>query len=510
VGKTRRTPSKTQVSSAGTDKSPSGKFYNKCAELFERSRTTDEVEQEIAASLERYSETSAPRYAREGRLGEQVKECHRKWSGDDQNNPLPQRPRGKQDQVAIAFAKQYADAFRYVAAWNRWLEWDGVRWQFEETLHAFDKARELLRDSLDKADAKTVAAVVTLARADRMLAATTAQWDADPWHLGTPQGTINLRTGQMRKPAPHDYITKILKVAPGGDCPRWRKFLDRITGGDVELQRYLQRVCGYALTGDISEEALFFLYGTGANGKSVFIRTITAILGDYHRTAPMETFTVSKHDRHPTDLAMLRGARLVTAMETQEGRIWDEAKIKYMTGGDRIAARFMRQDFFEYVPQFKLMIAGNHRPAIISNDEAIRRRMNLIPFMVTIPEEERDPELSKKLEREWPGILAWMVEGCLAWQRERLNPPQAVRKSMEDYLQSEDTLATWIAEYCKVGKQLWASSASLWQSWKVWTEQRNERVGSQKRFSQRLEEKGFRPGKNASDMRGFAGLRLRR
>jgi putative DNA primase/helicase len=187
---------------------------------------------------------------------------------------------------------------------------------------------------------------------------------------------------------------------------------------------YLQRAVGYALTGLTQEHALFFAYGTGANGKSVLLSTAAGLLGDYHKTAPIETFTASNSDRHPTDLASLRGARLVTATETEEGRRWAEARIKQLTGGDTISARFMRQDFFEFAPSFKLFIAGNHKPSLRSVDEAIRRRFHLVPFAVTIPSEERDSDLAEKLKDEWPGILAWLIEGCLEWQTEGLRRPK--------------------------------------------------------------------------------------
>jgi putative DNA primase/helicase len=175
------------------------------------------------------------------------------------------------------------------------------------------------------------------------------------------------------------------------------------------------------------EHALFFGYGTGANGKSVLLSTIAGTLGEYHRTAPIETFTASNADRHPTDLAGLRAARLVTATETEEGRRWAESRIKKLTGGDKVAARFMRQDFFEYRPAFKLIIAGNHKPSLRSVDEAIRRRFHLIPFSITIPPEERDPDLAEKLKDERPAILAWLIEGCLEWQTVGL---KAVQRSL--------------------------------------------------------------------------------
>jgi hypothetical protein len=213
-----------------------------------------------------------------------------------------EKPAGLEDRVALEFAKLRADDFRFVATWNRWMKYDGTRWQAEDTLCAFDEARKLCRQARN-AKAKTVAAVVTLARTDRRLAAVTDQWDADLWLLGTPAGAIDLRTAKTRPASPDDYITKITTVAPGGGCPLWLKFLTRVTGNDPESQNYLQRVCGYALTGDTSEDALFFLYGTGANGKSVFLKTIAGILGDHHKTASMETFTVTNSERHPTDPA---------------------------------------------------------------------------------------------------------------------------------------------------------------------------------------------------------------
>src|SRR5262249_10483492 len=219
-----------------------------------------------------------------------------------------------------------------------------------------------------------------------------------------------------------DYITKTTAVTPATEppaqsCQLWLEFLQRVTDGSQERQDFLQRVCGYGVTGLTSEDSLFFLYGLGANGKSVFLRAVSGAVDDYHKTASMDTFTVTFGERHPTDLAMLRGARLVTAIETEEGKRWDEAKLKHMTGGDPVPARFMRQDFFESLPQFKLLIAGNHKPAFRNVDEAIRRRVKLIPFTVTIPEAERDPQLSEKLKAEWPGILRWMIDGCLMWQR---------------------------------------------------------------------------------------------
>jgi putative DNA primase/helicase len=326
--------------------------------------------------------------------------------------------------------------------------------------------------------------------------------------LNTPAGVVDLRNGELRPAQQTDYATKITGAAPGGDCPIWRGFLHQVTGGDLELQGFLQRMLGYALTGLTREHALFFLYGTGANGKSVFLNTAASVMGDYARIAPIETFTAAQSDRHPTDLAGLRGARLVTAIETEEGRRWAESKIKTLTGGDRIAARFMRQDFFEYVPQFKLVIAGNHKPGLRSVDEAIRRRFHLIPFAVTIPPAERDSALPERLRSEWSGILAWMIQGCLQWQECGLEPPSAVLEATAAYLESEDAMAAWIDERCDRDPNGWASSTDLFTSWKTWADRAGEVAGTMKRFVANLENRGFQPQRKM-DGRGFSGLRIK-
>ena len=230
-------------------------------------------------------------------------------------------------------------------------------------------------------------------------------------------------------------------------------------------------------------------------------------MGDYHRTAPIETFTVSHGERHPTDLAGLRGARLVTAVETEEGRRWAEARIKALTGGDKIAARFMRQDFFEFAPTFKLVIAGNHKPSLRSVNEAIRRRFNLVPFTVTIPAGERDPKLREKLRTEWPGILRWLVDGSLAWQREGLSPPAAVLDATSAYLEAEDVLSMWIEECCRLAPAAWTASSKLFASWKAFAERAGEPVGSAKSFAQKLEERGLQM-KLTMKARGFMGLAI--
>ena len=323
--------------------------------------------------------------------------------------------------------------------------------------------------------------------------------------------TINLETGEEYPPRREDYCTKIAPRAPRGDCPLWCTFLNRVTDGDTELQKYLARVCGYCLTGHTHEHALFFLYGTGANGKSVFIETVAGYMGDYATTTSIETFLASHSDRHPTELAALRGTRLVVAHETETGRHWNEGRIKQLTSGDTAAARFMRQDFFNFKPTFKICIVGNHKPSLRSVDEAIRRRFHLIPFNITIPPEERDQHLTEKLKTEWGGILKWAVEGGLEWRRIGLSPPQAVQTATEEYLQAEDSFGAWLEE-CTMPGEDWTfeKSADLFTSWKAWADQASEQTMSRKAFADVMQSRGYIKKKGTGGVRGFQGIRLNR
>jgi putative DNA primase/helicase len=321
--------------------------------------------------------------------------------------------------------------------------------------------------------------------------------------------TLDLRTGLARPHRREDYNTKIAAVAADErvPIPLWTKFLETVTAHNEDLQKYLQRVAGYCMTGVTIEHVLFFLYGTGANGKGVFLNTLRGIWGDYAVVASMETFIETKYPQHSTDLAMLSGARLVTAQEVEKNKAWAEAKINSMTGGDPITARYMRQDFFTYQPKFKLMIAGNHKPSLRSVNEAIRRRLQLIPFTITIPAAERDLHLAEKLKPEWPGILNWALQGCLEWQKIGLAPPTVVREASDAYFTEEDLINTWIAECCAVDKIYSQSSGELYRSWKRWAESRGEHPGTNKAFSKSLDERGYQH-KHERDGSMFYGIAL--
>ncbi len=458
-------------------------------------------------------------------LHDRLNELIKQTSANGEPDPANGRPADyADDALALKFASRHQHRLRFVKRWDRWMIWDGKRWSPDDTLRVIDLARDIAREASSEiirnrgskaslaASSKTVSAIESLARADRRHASRAEDWDTDPWSLNTREGTIDLQTGMLRPHNPADFITKITAVGPSGDCPMWLSFLRRVFNGDESLIVYVQRMLGYSLTGSTREHALFFLYGTGGNGKGVFLNTFHRILGDYSTISAMETFTVANNERHPTEVAMLRGARLVTAQETEDGQRWAELKIKALTGGDSVTARFMRQDFFTFTPLFKLLIAGNHKPSLRSVDEAVRRRFNLIPFTVTIPKSERDPDLAEKLKEEWPGILAWAIQGCLEWQRIGLTPPSIVLEATESYLADEDTLGRFLQERCEVQDDPNAMEGlqELYASYKDWCGLSGEHVVSAKKFSQKLEDRKYeRCHAPATRRSAFRGIRLR-
>jgi putative DNA primase/helicase len=223
----------------------------------------------------------------------------------------------------------------------------------------------------------------------------------------------------------------------------------------------------------------------------------------------METFMDNRTERHPTDLAGLRGARLVTATETEQGRRWNESRIKEITGGDRITARFMHKDNFTYPPTYKLVMSGNHKPAIRNVDEAMRRRMHLIPFEVTIPRDKRDRQLQDKLLKERDGILAWALSGCMHWQRTGLSPPQTVQDATSEYFEAEDAIGRWIEDRCVISSNAKSLTAELFNDWKQWADEAGEFVGSQRRFSDLLITRGIEKWRNTIGLRGFRGIGLK-
>lgn len=412
-------------------------------------------------------------------------------------------PEFSEDDLARRFTEQHGADWRYVAVKNSWMRWDGQTWAKDETHRVWDAIRAICRTAsalvhdpkVQRAicSAKTIAAVERIAKSDRVHAATLDMWDSDPWLLNTPGGVVDLRTGAI---SPHDrslYMTKITAVSPErGTAPIWSKFLSRVLHDDADLIGFVQRIFGYGLTGHTREHALFFFYGMGRNGKGTAVNTIASIMGPYAATAQASIFMQSQFERHSTDMAMLQGARMVNASELDEGQAWAEAKIKSLTGGDPITARFMRQDNFTFLPQFSLIISGNHKPKIKNLDEAMRARLNLIPFTVQIPATERDPALPEKMKAEWPQILQWVIDGAVAWARNGLQRPQSVIDATAEYFVEQDKLGDWISENCNVGDGLKYKSSDLFKDWLTYAREHNEKdLNSQNAFNLELEKKGY-------------------
>lgn len=404
--------------------------------------------------------------------------------------------------------------WRYDHTIGRWFNWDGQCWvrddrrsaHFEIGQHLKGASRSSRQRRIESN--KTIRGVESIAASHGAIALTNDCWDSDPWLLGTPGGTVDLRTGKMMRATPDRLITKLTAVAPEqGEPIRWLHFLLEAVGGDQEILAFLKRWCGYLLTGCTREHAFVFITGPGGNGKSVFLNTVIGVLADYATTAAMETFTNSRFDRHPTELAMLMGSRLVTASETEQGRGWNEAKVKSITGGDPITARFMRQDNFTFTPQFKLMMVGNYPPSLRTVDEAMRRRLHIIAF--TGQPASPDRELGFKLKGEWPQILSWMIEGCLEWQAMGLQPPEALIGATERYFTDQDTFGLWLEEQCEVGPDKWERPSPLYRSWCEFAIAAGEQTGSQKDFKALLERRGF-PAFKSNGERGYRGLSLRK
>jgi putative DNA primase/helicase len=354
-------------------------------------------------------------------------------------------------------------------------------------------------------------AMQRLARSEPGVVVRAEDLDAHPWLLNLKNGTLDLRSAELM---PHDRSNLLTKVVPvdydaGAECPLWLAFLQRIMDGNDSLIQYLQMTVGYALTGSTAEQCLFFLYGTGANGKTTFLETLRAIAGDYSTNADFSTFSESMRNDGPrNDIARLAGARVVTAVEAGEGRRLNEPLIKSLTGSDKVTARRLYEEGFEFRPQFKLFLAANHKPVIRGTDEGIWRRVRLIPFTVHIPDEEQDKSLQAKLLGELPGILAWAVQGCQLWlERGGLGSPIEVMLATSEYRQEMDLIGAFLDECCEFGMHLSTPAAELYAGYRRWCERSGERVMSQRAFGLRITERGFSVVKSGKISR--TGLKLR-
>jgi putative DNA primase/helicase len=391
-----------------------------------------------------------------------------------------------EDTLAESFEREHVGDIKYNHARKQYLLYDkdSGLWRADSTERVAHLVRVHVRALNVRSEprfgkAQTVAGVERLVRAHPQIAVAGHEFDADPWLLGTPGGVYDLRTTE---PLPHScehLVTKSTSVAPDPDqVPTlWMRFLAEATGNDPDVIGYIQRLFGYALTGDTREEQLTFLHGPGGNGKGVLLNVVKEIAGDYATVAGMDTFLESRNDRNSADLASLAGARIVIASESSDGRRWDDQRAKSVTGRDPVTARHLYGNFFTYVPQFKLLIASNHQPRIRTVDDAWRRRLHMLPF--DKKPANPDPELKLRLRDEYPAILHWMMEGAEWWLREGLAKPETISTATTAYLRSEDIVGLWFEECCELDAAAETSRKTIYGSLERWCADMGHRAPTQ-------------------------------
>jgi P4 family phage/plasmid primase-like protien len=392
-----------------------------------------------------------------------------------------------------------------------WYVWDGRRWALDDkciqaqaraketAIAIFDEIREApdrdarMRHAKHSQSKNSVEAMIWLTRSEPDIPVRLTDFDKDGWLLNVGNGTIDLRTGQLRPHAREDLISNLVEVNfdLAADCDQWDAFLWRVTDRNDELYAYLRRLVGYLLVGDVSDQSLHFLYGLGNNGKSVFCEVLMRLMGEYAVTVSPDLIMLKRHGGIPNDVARLRGVRAALMNETSQGARFDEAKLKDLTGGDTLTARFLHQEFFDFSPTHRIIIRGNHKPAINGTDEGIWRRLRLVPFTVTIPEEERDPHLLEALEAELPGILNWALQGCREWQAEGLKPPPIITDAVRAYREESDTLGCFIGEVCQVRKLAQVKSSALYKRYQEFAEAAGERWIPSKDLPHEMQRRGF-------------------
>jgi len=422
--------------------------------------------------------------------------------------------------LADQFVAKHAEEWRYVKASDSWIGWGDDGWRVDEIGRAKLAASEVTREVSEQSEHATASlrrkvcsagaasAILTLAGVSERMAASINQWDTNTMLLGVPGGVIDLRDGSMRPAQRDDYITKRCAAVPErGEPALWLGHLRRVLRDDTELIGFIHRFLGYMLTGEVGEHAMVFLYGTGANGKGTVIETVIKLMGDYGYSAPVNLLMESKNERHPVELAMLRGKRGVSCSEPSQGARWDDGRIKWLTGGDTVTARGMGENLRSFPPTHKLLVMGNHKPSLRSVDEAIKRRFCIIDFGLTIPLEERDTQFPAKLRDEWPRILNWMIDGAMLWQEDGLVRPASLARATEAYLQDEDLIEQWMDECCE--RAGISAVAELYKSYCGWCEVNGERVWSKKAFSGAIYEKPGIGRKATAAARMVDGLRLR-
>jgi putative DNA primase/helicase len=415
---------------------------------------------------------------------------------------------------AEAFALLHGDRFRYDRTRGKWRLWNGRHWapdkmgeadraaldtalqrlQATVTIKDLEEAQKAMRWALRSESVYGRKSTLESAQSIDGLATVADDYDRDQFLLTVGNGTIDLRTGELRPCSPNDLISRASTVdySPTAGCPRWLRFLDEVFGGDEALIQFISRAVGYSLTGDTREQCLFILYGDGANGKSTFLETLLRLVGMHAAITPFSSFLIQRSPGNPrNDVAKLHGARLVKAAESQKEGALDEAIIKEITGGDTISARFLFQEFFEFKPAFKLWLATNHRPSIRGTDDAIWRRIRLIPFVRRFSGRGRDPKLVETLRGELCGILTWAVNGCLEWQRVGLGTSPVVETATLEYRQESNHLGRFLKERCRDDPKEKSSGNELYQAYVDFCAANGEKPESNNNFAKALAERGI-------------------
>ena len=429
------------------------------------------------------------------------------------------------------FVNQHHERLRAIISKrsNPWYMWVGTHWEPDHTGEAMRLAKQTVRSIHLEADrasdeekrallqahayrsegAERIRAIVDLAKTEPEIAIREDQLDRDRWLFNVQNGTIDLSSGKLLRHKKSDYITKLSPVEfqKNAEAPRWQAFLYDIFAGDDALIGFIRRAIGYTLTGDIREHALFFCYGQGRNGKSTFLEVIRELMSDYSIQSDFATFQSTRNEGPRHDLARMRGARLVTAIEAHGDRSFDSTVLKQMTGGDTVTARNLYESSFEFRPQFKLWLAANHLPLVREQTEAFWSRILMVPFTVVIPAHKRKKNLGRQLVKELPGILNWALEGCAEWRKNGLMAPDTVRKAIHDYKDEYDVLSEFFEERCKLDRHEWTTRAALYQAFvDWWNETRGRNPLSHTAFNRLLSERtDIRPRKREG-IRGWRGV----
>jgi putative DNA primase/helicase len=417
--------------------------------------------------------------------------------GDSGGVPDLELVPGSEDAMAAEFASLYRHLYRHTAGMG-WMRCMPECWVRDDHLTAFDCARQIARIAASEeasikvqraiCSARTINAILTIARSEPQLVLPADQWDADPFDFNTPAGVVDLRTGKLKPRGDEEYFTKCTAVRPAfkAPCPTWDRFLLDVFLGDRAMVDFVQRMIGYLLTGDRREQKIFFLQGGGANGKSTLVDFIGRLVGSYAIKLPAHVLMHNPMQAHPTELAQLRGKRLAISSEIEEGQHWAESRIKELTGDETLTARFMRQDFFEFRQSQKHLVVGNHKPRLRGGDAAIARRFVLVPFLAKFSGAKRDQRMLERLQAEAPAVLAWAIQGAIKWQAEGLAIPSSVAAASQAYMEENDDLAAWIEENCVLGPDTKGKASVLYANYLGWLKVRGQHAPSMKTWGDRM------------------------